>query len=72
MYLHSWKEDKYLSIDLIGDVCLTEIPTEHSLFLIEPYNSDELADGSIVRLKHVGMQKYLSIEGQQDKIEMKT
>ena len=40
VYLHSWKEDKYLSVDLIGDVCLTEIPTEHSLFLIEPYNSD--------------------------------
>lgn len=33
-YIHSWKENKYLSINIIGDACLTEIPNEEAEFVI--------------------------------------
>lgn len=70
VFFHSWKEDKYLNIDLIGDICLTENATEDGLFCIEPYNYEELSDGSIVRVKHMKSEKYISLEVQQNKIQM--
>lgn len=27
-YIHSWREDKYLSVNMIGDVCLVGSPSE--------------------------------------------
>ena len=53
-------------------MCLTEHPTEDGLFLIEPYNSDELEDGSIIRVKHIKSQNYMSFENQQSKVQMRS
>lgn len=63
-YIHSWKENKYLSFNVIGDACLTEIANEEAEFVIESYSDVELHNDSVVRIKHVASQKYLSLNAQ--------
>lgn len=69
-YIHSWGHNKYLSINMIGDICLMEAPSQDAEFFIEAYNDDDLKLGSAVRIRHASTQKYLSLSATSSEIEM--
>lgn len=69
-YLHSWSENKYLSVNMIGDICLMENPSEDAQFYIEAYNDDELKLGSAIRIRHANSGKYFSLSSNSAEIQM--